>query len=83
MPKDIKESISALMDDELKGAEKDALLAALKKDKALQETWRSFHIIRTLLEHHQEAEIPTSLTSFKEQLLVHHTDEAIKLPKKC
>lgn len=47
----MKTDISALLDDELDPTEASQAIDALRRDKALQETWNSYHLIGDVLRH--------------------------------
>lgn len=55
------EQISALMDDELPVAERDALLARLSQAPELADTWRRYQLVRAGLQH--EAPYATDLSA--------------------
>ena len=54
----MKERLSALMDEELGGAEADGCLARLAEDDALRETWRVYHLIGDALRGHAGHGLP-------------------------
>jgi sigma-E factor negative regulatory protein RseA len=47
----MKPNISALLDDELEQSEASRTIDALRRDKALQETWNLYHLIGDALRH--------------------------------
>lgn len=46
---DMKEKLSAFVDDELDGLEERRVLAALEKDVSLRRTWERYHLMRSAL----------------------------------
>lgn len=63
------ESISALVDDELSIPEKSALLAKIKETPELQEKWRHFAIIKTIMQQHRRCGLSTD--EFVRKVMVH------------
>jgi sigma-E factor negative regulatory protein RseA len=55
-----REQISALVDDELSPADRDALLGRMGRDPALADTWRRYQLVRAALQH--EAPVATDLS---------------------
>ncbi|HRE33187.1 MAG TPA: RseA family anti-sigma factor [Candidatus Berkiella sp.] len=65
------EAISAMLDDELSLTEKNQLLTQIKADAVLQEKWRHYSIVKTILRKKSQA--PTSIKGFVNQVIVHST----------
>lgn len=83
-PKDAKsqepqfEAISALVDDELSISEKSALLADIKENPDLQEKWRHFTVIKTIMQQHRKSGLSTD--EFVRKVMV-HADGAQNSPR--
>jgi len=82
-PKDASEqesqfqAISALVDDELSISEKAALLGEIKKNHILQEKWRHFAIIKTIMQQHRRSGLSTD--EFVRKVMV-HADAPVSSP---
>src|SRR5712692_4440435 len=57
----MKEKISALLDTELKGRERDRILAELKRDSGLRKVWERYHLISAALRNELEIVVTPKL----------------------
>ena len=58
----LKESLSALMDNEADELELRRLLKSAPGDAELEETWRRFNLVRSVLQHEELAAVSTDAT---------------------
>lgn len=63
------ELISAMLDDELSITEKNHLLTQIKADAVLQEKWRHFYIVKTIMR--KKLQVPTSTNELMSQVMIH------------
>ena len=59
---DMKEKLSALVDNELDDLEERRVMAALEKDPDLRRTWERYHLVRSALHHELDVLIPRDMT---------------------
>ena len=52
---DMKEKLSALVDDELDDVNERRVMAALEKDANLRQTWERYHLVRSVLRQELDA----------------------------
>lgn len=69
-----REQISALVDDELSPAERDALVARMESDTVAADTWRRYHVVRAAVQ--REAFSGVDLSS---RIMAALDDEAVVL----
>lgn len=63
MKEEIKEQLSALVDDELSGYEHDFLLRRMQSDAELRHQWERYHLIRDALHNELPVSVDMSLTA--------------------
>jgi negative regulator of sigma E activity len=69
------EQISALIDDELTFEEKMSLFSQIKRDEALQEKWRNFNVIKTVLQRHANSNSRGGINAFVSPAMIHSSAE--------
>ncbi|MCS5711077.1 RseA family anti-sigma factor [Candidatus Berkiella aquae] len=68
------ELLSAMIDDELSIAEKNHLLTQIKADAVLQEKWRHFYIVKTIMR--KKSQVPASINELTSQMMIHASEES-------
>lgn len=58
---DMKEKLSALVDDELDDLDERRVMAALEKDADLRRTWERYHMVRLALHQELDAFMPSGM----------------------
>lgn len=58
---DMKEKLSALVDDELDDLDERRVMAALEKDADLRQTWERYHLVRSALHQELDAFVPPDM----------------------
>lgn len=60
---DMKEKLSALVDDELDDLEERRVMKALEKDAGLRQTWERYHLVRSALHQELDAFVPSDMAA--------------------
>lgn len=58
---DMKEKLSALVDNELDDLDEHRVMAALEKDADLRQTWERYHLVRSALHQELDAFVPPDM----------------------
>ena len=76
MSEQLRESLSAAMDDEADAFELRRMLDEAQGDEALREQWHRYHLVRDVLRDQMQADHPRQLRSNTWQALLEAPDEA-------
>jgi sigma-E factor negative regulatory protein RseA len=60
---DMKEKLSALVDNELDDLDERRVMAALEKDADLRQTWERYHLVRSALHQELDALVPSGMAA--------------------
>lgn len=60
---DMKEKLSALVDNELDELDERRVMKALEKDAGLRQTWERYHLVRSVLHQELDALVPSGMAA--------------------